>query len=110
VKKSEREKNASGSAEEQAHDPKASFLRESRDRGDGDRDLKHGYASRENFVLVKIGLGLGFLFVRLFLNISLFLLISLGTREAWYSAGLGISQEKSSADDAAILVGDLRLT
>ncbi len=51
---SEREKNATGNSKEQTHNPKATFLGQSGDRSDSDRDLKHGHAARKDFVLMKI--------------------------------------------------------
>ena len=50
----EHEKDAADAAEKQAHDPEPASLCKSGDRGDGNRDLEHGYAAREDFVLVKV--------------------------------------------------------
>src|SRR5207302_7836772 len=79
VTESKREKNAAGNAKEQTDDPEAPFLGQRRNSGYRDRDLKHGYPAREDFVLMKIRfrlrlfvLGLGFdIFLLFFITIAL---------------------------------------
>ena len=48
------EKRATDNAKNQTHDPEFGFPCERGNRRDGNRDLKHGYATREHFVLVKV--------------------------------------------------------
>ena len=55
------EKDAADSAKKQTHDPELASLCERRNRRDGDRDLEHGHAACEHFVLVKVRFRDGFL-------------------------------------------------
>ena len=48
------EKRATDKSKKQTHNPEFAFPCERRNGRDGNRDLKHGYATREHFVLVKI--------------------------------------------------------
>jgi hypothetical protein len=48
------EKRTTDKSKKQTHDPEFAFPCERGNRSDGDRDLKHGYAARKHFVLVKI--------------------------------------------------------
>lgn len=48
------QKHATDKSKKQTHNPEFAFPCESGNRRNGDRDLKHGYATREHFVLVKI--------------------------------------------------------
>jgi hypothetical protein len=50
----EDEKGAASDAEKQAHDPELASFCERGDCGDGNRDLEHGHAAGEHFVLVKV--------------------------------------------------------
>jgi hypothetical protein len=50
----EDEKGAADSAEKQTYDPKPASLCQGGDCRDGNRDLEHGHAAREHFVLVKV--------------------------------------------------------
>src|ERR1043165_2988226 len=57
----EHEKDAADSAEQQTYDPETAPFCKRRDRSDCNRDLKHGHAAREFFVLGKILFRRGFL-------------------------------------------------
>ena len=48
------EKDATDKSKKQTHNPEFAFPGKRGNRRDGNRDLKHGYATREHFVLVKI--------------------------------------------------------
>ena len=48
------EKRATDKSKKQTHDPEFGLPCKRGNRRDGNRDLKHGYATREHFVLVKI--------------------------------------------------------
>jgi hypothetical protein len=48
------EKRATDKSKKQTHNPKFAFPCERGNRRNGDRDLKHGHATREHFVFVKI--------------------------------------------------------
>ena len=50
----EDEKGAAGCPEKQAYDPKAGSFCKRGDCRDGNRDLEHGHAAREHFVLMKV--------------------------------------------------------
>src|SRR6266436_3632378 len=50
----EDEEDAAGCAEKQTHHPEWTSLCERGDRRDSNRDLEHGHAAREDFVLVKV--------------------------------------------------------
>ena len=50
----EDEKGAAGCPEKQAYNPKPGSFCERGDRRDSNRDLEHGHAAREDFVLVKV--------------------------------------------------------
>src|SRR5882724_5298252 len=50
----EYEKCAPDCAEQQAHNPKPAFPCKGGNCRDGNRDLEHGHAAREHFVLVKV--------------------------------------------------------
>src|SRR5205807_8643557 len=56
----EDEKGAADSAEEQAYNPRPAFSCECGDCSDGNRDLEHGHAAREDFVLMKVCFRCGF--------------------------------------------------
>ena len=51
---SERKKNAASGAKNKADNPEPAKLRQSRDRCNRDRDLKHGHTPGVDLVLVKI--------------------------------------------------------
>jgi hypothetical protein len=50
----EDEERAAAKSEKQTHDPEVTFPCKRGDCRDSNRDLEHGYAAREYFVLVKV--------------------------------------------------------
>ena len=50
----EDEERAADEAEKQTHNPEVTFLSKRRDYCNSNRDLKHGHAAGEYFMLVKV--------------------------------------------------------
>jgi len=73
----EDEKGAADNPEKQTHDPELPFLRKRGDCCDGNRDLEHGHAARENFVLVKVCFRRGFLVLGFRFDLFLLFLVAI---------------------------------
>src|SRR5258707_9081044 len=69
------EKNASGGAKKQTHNPKPSLPGERRNCRHRDCDLEHSHAPREHHMPMKISSRLGLLLLSLSLNLCLLLLV-----------------------------------
>ena len=73
--RSQNEEDDAGQAKDHADKPKSTPFREGGNRRNGNGDLEHRDAARENLVPVKTGLRLRLLVLGFALNLSLFLLI-----------------------------------
>jgi len=50
----EHNKNTTSHTEQQTHQPESALFRQRGNRGNGNRDLKHGYAASVNFMSMEI--------------------------------------------------------
>src|ERR1700730_1103330 len=76
--RAEHQKNATDRAKKQTHNPKFSLLRQRRNRGDGNGDLKHGYPARKTFMFMKVRLGFRLFCFRFFLDFLLLFFVARG--------------------------------